>query len=142
MKTLVFSFDGTGNEPSQANEFKQDESITNVLKLHVMMGGCMEAGKNGTKTAGGNAQKTYYYNGIGTRDGGFAVPLVGRVRSWINMAMAPTFGDARRILNEAREDFEASRYRKGDKVVVFGFSRRAALARKFVSEILADDPEA
>ena len=53
MKTLVFSFDGTGNEPSQANEFKQDESITNVLKLHVMMGGCMEAGKSAMETASG-----------------------------------------------------------------------------------------
>ncbi|MCY3842035.1 MAG: DUF2235 domain-containing protein, partial [Acidobacteria bacterium] len=141
MKTLVFSFDGTGNEPSQANEFKQDESITNVLKLHVMMGGCMEAGKSAVETAAGNGQKTYYYNGIGTREGGFAIPLVGRVRSWINMAMAPTFGDARRILNEAEEDFEASGYETGDRIVVFGFSRGAAVARKFVSEILADDEE-
>ena len=139
MKTLVFSFDGTGNEPSQANEFKQDESITNVLKLHVMMGGCMEAGKNGMKTGDEKDQRTYYYNGIGTREGRFSIPLVGRVRSFINMAMAPTFGDARRILNEAREDFETSKYRKGDKIVVFGFSRGAALARKFVSEILADN---
>ena len=140
MKTLVFSFDGTGNEPSQANEFKQDESITNVLKLHVMMGGCMEAGKNAVKTAAGNGQKTYYYNGIGTREGRFAIPLVGRVRSWINMAMAPTFGDARRILNEAEEDFE-SEYDEGDRIAVFGFSRGAALARKFVSEILAGGEE-
>ena len=114
MKTLVFSFDGTGNEPSQANEFKQEESITNVRKLHVMMGGCMEAGKDSMKTAGGNGQQTYYYNGIGAREGRFAIPLVGRVRSWINMAMAPTFGDARRILNEAGEDFEASGYERGD----------------------------
>ena len=141
MKTLVFSFDGTGNEPSQANEFKQDESITNVLKLHVMMGGCMEAGESAVQTDGGSDQKTYYYNGIGTREGRFAVPLVGRVRSWINMAMAPTFGDARRILNEAREDLEESEYAKGDRIVVFGFSRGAALARKFVSEILAVDQE-
>ena len=141
MKTLVFSFDGTGNEPSQANEFKQDESITNVLKLHVMMGGCMEAGKNSMKRTNENEQKTYYYNGIGTREGPFSIPLVGRLRSWINMAMAPTFGDARRILNEAEEDFEGSGYKKGDKIVVFGFSRGAALARKFVSEILANDDE-
>lgn len=141
MKTLVFSFDGTGNEPGQANEFKQDESITNVLKLHVMMGGCMEAGESAVQTAGGSDQKTYYYNGIGTREGRFAVPLVGRVRSWINMAMAPTFGDARRILNEAEEDFEQSGYEPGDRIVVFGFSRGAALARKFVSEILADDAQ-
>ena len=45
----------------------------------------------------------------------------------------------RRFLNEAEEDFEASGYELGDRIVVFGFSRGAALARKFVSEILADD---
>lgn len=141
MQTLVFSFDGTGNEPSQVNEFKQDESITNVLKLHIMMGGCMEAGKNGMQTPSRHDQKTYYYNGIGTRDGRYSIPLVGRLRSWINMALAPTFGDARRILNEAREDFRNSAYKKGDRVVVFGFSRGAALARKFISELLADNPQ-
>ena len=34
-KTLVFSFDGTGNEPSDADEFQEDESISNILKLHI-----------------------------------------------------------------------------------------------------------
>ena len=32
-KTLVFCFDGTGNEPSDAGNFQEDESISNVLKL-------------------------------------------------------------------------------------------------------------
>ncbi len=38
-RTLVFSFDGTGNEPTDAEGFEHDESISNVLKLHVLMGG-------------------------------------------------------------------------------------------------------
>ena len=38
-RTLVFSFDGTGNEPQDATGFKQDESVSNVLKLHILMGG-------------------------------------------------------------------------------------------------------
>ena len=38
-KTIVFSFDGTGNEPSGAGEFLKNESITNVLKLHLLLGG-------------------------------------------------------------------------------------------------------
>ena len=58
-----------------------------------------------------------------------------------HLAMALTSGDARRILSEAEEDYEASGYEQGDRIVVFGFSRRAALARKFVGEILADDEQ-
>ena len=42
-RTLVFSFDGTGNEPSDAEGFEHDESISNVLKLHVLMGGGLKA---------------------------------------------------------------------------------------------------
>ena len=38
-KTIVFSFDGTGNEPTDAGEFIENESITNVLKLHLLLGG-------------------------------------------------------------------------------------------------------
>ena len=136
-RTLIFNFDGTGNEPADVGSFSQDESISNVLKLHVILGGCMEAGKNGTKTANGNDQKTYYYNGIGTREGRFSIPLVGRVRSAINMAVAPSWGDARGILNEAIGDCKAADCKSDDTIVVFGFSRGAALARKFVSMVLA-----
>ena len=138
-KTLIFNFDGTGNEPTDVGSFSQDESISNILKLHVLLGGCMEVGKNGTQTENGNDQKTYYYNGIGTREGRFSVPLVGRIRSLINRAVAPSWGDARHILNEATGDFEESGYEEGDKLVVFGFSRGAALARKFVSTLLANE---
>ena len=136
-KTLIFNFDGTGNEPADVGSFSQDESISNILKLHVILGGCMEAGKNGTQTSNGNDQKTYYYNGIGTREGQFAIPLVGRVRSALNMAIAPSWGDARSILNEAIRDCEAAEYKAEDTVVIFGFSRGAALARKFASMLLA-----
>ena len=140
-KTLVFSFDGTGNEPGDATEFTEDESISNVLKLHVLMGGGLQTDKSETTTLNGGRQETRYYNGIGTRVGGYPIPLFGRLittmRRHVNMAFAPTFGDARRILQEAEGDFEAADYQPGDNLVVFGFSRGAALARKFVSRILA-----
>ena len=57
------------------------------------------------------------------------------------MVMAPTFGDAWRILKEAKKDFKQAKYVKGDTLVVFGFSRGAALARKFASMILADNEQ-
>ena len=80
-KTLVFSFDGTGNEPADATEFTEDESISNVLKLHVLMGGGLQEDRSETKTPNGNLKETHYYNGIGTREGTNPVPLLGRLGS-------------------------------------------------------------
>ena len=37
-KAITFSFDGTGNEPSDAGRFTEDESVSNVLKLHAADG--------------------------------------------------------------------------------------------------------
>ncbi len=135
-KTLVFSFDGTGNEPDDAGKFEEDESLSNVLKLHVLMGGGIEIDQSETKTPAGQDQLTFYYNGIGTRRGR-RWPLLGRLYSIANEAMAPSFGDVKDILEEASQDFNG-RYEAGDKLVIFGFSRGAALARKFASLILKD----
>ena len=82
-RTLVFSFDGTGNEPQDATGFKEDESVSNVLKLHVLMGGGLEEDRSGTRTDGGDPQETFYYNGIGTREEGETIPLVGSLVSKI-----------------------------------------------------------
>jgi len=104
--TLVFSFDGTGNEPSDVGEFREDESISNILKLHLLMGGGIGEDRSRIETATGRDQETFYYNGIGTRDGGTRIPLVGRLysaaRQAVNMTIAPSFSDAGRILDEAR----------------------------------------
>ena len=126
-KTLAFSFDGTGNEPADAQGFTKDESISNILKLHIFMGGGLQ-GPAVTSTPAGNPQRTFYYSGIGTR-------LRSRFASLVNMMVAPRWGDARRILNAAQEDFIRA-YESGDRVLVFGFSRGAALARKFVCGLL------
>ncbi len=142
-KTLIFSFDGTGNEPADVQEFTEDESISNVLKLHILMGGGIHMDRSSTKTPGGHTQKTYYYNGIGTREGKYAIPLLGalitQARQYTNMMFSPTFGDVRRILEEAKQDFRDAKYQSGDRLLVFGFSRGAALARKFVSMILNEN---
>ena len=112
-KTITFSFDGTGNEPGDAGRFTEDESVSNVLKLHVLMGGGFEADRTDTKTDGGEDQVTFYYNGIGTREEGRSIPLLGRLRDALNMAMALCWGDATRILQEARRDFESACYEEG-----------------------------
>ena len=139
-RTLVFSFDGTGNEPQDASGFKHDESVSNILKLHVLMGGGLERDKTETCTGGGEPQETRYYNGIGTREDGETIPLIGKPLGWmkrtINSTIAPSWGDARRILKEAEKDLEKLKPTTNDRIVVFGFSRGAALARKFASRIL------
>lgn len=136
-RTLVFSFDGTGNEPGDAHSFEHDESISNILKLHVLMGGGLAEDRTPTQTLAGAPQLTFYYNGIGTREGGVELPLVGwlisKATGLINQALAPTWGDARRILDEAAHDLRETRPTPNDRIVVFGFSRGAALARKFAS---------
>lgn len=139
-RTLVFSFDGTGNEPSDAVGFNQDESISNVLKLHILMGGGLEEDRSNTYTNENEPQLTFYYNGIGTREDGETIPLVGglvtKARRVINSMLAPSWGDARRILKQASDDLEEFHPTQHDRIVVFGFSRGAALARKFAAIVL------
>ena len=144
-KTIIFSFDGTGNEPSDSKSYMEDESISNILKLHILLGGGILTDRSETKTADNEGEQiTYYYNGIGTREGVLAsIPLFGKLitkgRQYINQGLAPSWGDARRILAEAMDDFKKSGYDSdNDKLVVFGFSRGAALARKFVSMLMKE----
>jgi len=71
-KTIVFSFEGTGNEPEDVTAFVENESITNVLKLHLLMGGGL--GRDGAVVGSGQEmQRAFYYNGVGTRDAGLAL---------------------------------------------------------------------
>ena len=142
-KTIIFSFDGTGNEPTDAGGFATDESVSNVLKLHVLLGGGL-GDEGSTTTRRGDKQLAFYYNGVGTRQNGTSIPLLGRlvsgVSSAVNMVFAPKWGDVSRILDEALGDFDAC-YEPGDRVAAFGFSRGAALARIFAAKVLARDAE-
>lgn len=137
-KTIVFCFDGTGNEPSDADNFKQDGSISNVLKLHLLMGGWLKPGNPELTTPNGNQQLPFYFSGIGTRDE-WNNPLLGtlnQLRKAVNLAVAPSWGDAEEIVEEAVAAFKQVDYTEEDKIVVFGFSRGAALARRFASTII------
>ena len=131
-KTIVFSFDGTGNEPSDVRNYKSDESITNIYKLHLLLGGGSKQDVPATQTEGGNLQLNYYYPGIGTREDLGKAPFLGgllaRLQKWVNYNFAPSFGDASRILDDAHRDFLGCNHQPADKVAIFGFSRGAALA--------------
>lgn len=131
---LVFNFDGTGNEPEDANQDiaykakQEDDNISNVLKLHLMMGGNLYP--LGSEHYGCSRESSvdhcFYYQGVGTYG------------SWlkrkVNQGLSLENHDVAEIINRAKDDFKQY-YLSGDLVLVTGFSRGAALARRFVSII-------
>ena len=132
MKTLIFCFDGTSNDPEDVGNYVEDRSITNIQKLHVLFGGSLSSKSknqtyNGTITNdNGLQQRSFYYRGVGTYG--------GLLRRTINKIHAPErfFSDAKSILNDAINDLE-KHHMKGSHVLVFGFSRGATLARRFAT---------
>jgi len=125
-KNLIFCFDGTENNPNDAKPEKEwfglfgskDNGVSNIFKLHLFFGGDL------FNNPSSNEQHSFYYSGVGTYG------------SWlqqkINAAVSPEKMDVRVILNRAGADL-ASHYQPGDRIYVFGFSRGAALARRFAS---------
>ena len=127
-ETLIFCFDGTCNDPEDAENYAEDESITNILKLHILFGGDLRSKTkiqidDGTiTTADGLHQRSFYYKGVGTYGGWF--------RRLFNTMFAAESGDVESILNAAIKNLK-EHHQKDSHVLVFGFSRGAALARRF-----------
>lgn len=125
-RNLIFCFDGTDNDPNDAKPEKEwfglfgskDNGVSNIFKLHLYFGGDLD--NNPTS----DTQHSFYYSGVGTYG-----PWL---RQKINAALAPEKMDVRTILNKAGADL-AQHYQTGDRVYIFGFSRGAALARRFAS---------
>lgn len=126
MKKIILCFDGTGNEPKDADQDDtwfgfggpEDDSISNVLKLHLMLGGDLQ----GRRAI--DDQFSFYYSGVGTYG-----TLIKRV---INLFSAPPHKDVGNIIKHATCDL-FKYYEPGDKLFIFGFSRGAAIARRFAS---------
>jgi len=129
-KVMIFNFDGTNNDPNDAvQDIKksgeiEDENITNVLKFHLLLGGDLKA----EKIAQPNGNRYFYYNGVGTYGNFYQRKL--------NSGLASEKLDVAKIINIAMADFDAY-YKKEhfEKVVVTGFSRGGAIARRFASLI-------
>lgn len=124
MKKILVCFDGTGNEPEDAEQEVDDsgevadQNISNVLKLHLRAGGHLG------QAAESNGQLSLYYPGPGTRG--------GVLRRAVESAVAPRSLD--KIKERALTDLRAV-YEPGDEISVFGFSRGAAIARRFVAHL-------
>jgi len=124
MKTLIFCFDGTCNNPEDVSDFFDDESISNILKLHILLGGKLSPHNDKSELI--PAQHSFYYSGIGNRG------------NWllrnINAVFAPTYGEMDDILSEAHGDL-SRHYTVDDQLYIFGFSRGAAIARMFAAHL-------
>ena len=123
MKKIILCFDGTGNEPKDGlSNDKKDENISNVLKLFIRAGGNLDTDNDGITRF--TDQRAFYYSGVGTRGSFFT-----RAARAIFAGNGPN-----RIMKEALEDLERI-YQKNDRLYIFGFSRGAAIARKFASKL-------
>ena len=126
--TIIFNFDGTGNEPlnSSYDAEKKGESISNILKLHLLFGGGLHQDHRYGRSSRENIKASFYYQGIGTYS--------NTINNAFEAIFAFSQGDKKDILNKAMDDF-ASVYTAGNKIIITGFSRGAAIARKFVTLI-------
>lgn len=134
-RLLIFNFDGTSNEPSDAAQdvdykgAKEDDNITNILKFHLMLGGDLLKKENAadyTSKWDTTDQRVFYYHGVGTYG--------SRLKRLYNTVIADEKADVKSILIKAMQDFKES-YEIGDKLLITGFSRGAALARRFAALI-------
>ena len=71
-------------------------------------------------------QRSYYYSGVGTYS--------GRVQRLFNAGFSSSNLDIATIMHLASEDLRKD-YVPGDEIVITGFSRGAAIARKFASRL-------
>ena len=123
-KNVIICFDGTGNEPTDAQQEHgvfgriEDEGVTNVLKLHLLFGGDLLDGHHF------DDQISLYYPGVGTYGGKF--------KRAFNSALAPENLDVERIMQGAGADLKRI-HENGDQIFLFGFSRGAAIARRFAA---------
>ncbi len=125
MKKLIFCFDGTSNDPSDAGDFFSGSSISNILKIHALLGGSlnpMNAAKSKIR-----GQRSFYYSGVGTRG--------GWIRQKFNALFSPPDSDMKDILEAAKKDLNQV-HKDGDEIYIFGFSRGAAIARIFAAKYI------
>ena len=125
---ILIHFDGTANEPNRGDievlAEGGDSSITNVLRLHLCAGGKLTDEPPTRELPKVPGQHSIYLSGVGTRGN----QIFRRLRQ------AFAFEKPQEIRDKAIEKVEAI-YEPEDRLFVFGFSRGAAIARKFCAVI-------
>lgn len=127
---IILCFDGTSNKPGDSVEDRgllsiKDAGITNVLKLHLLFGGDLNDGQH---IAG---QRSFYFSGVGTRG--------SRLKQIFDTAFAVERWSLREIVDEGLKIVEQHCH-DGDEIFLFGFSRGAAIARRFACSLPDNRP--
>lgn len=126
-KKIIICFDGTCSDPKDAKQKRnlkmelKDSSVSNIFKLHLLLGGGVTKGEQFF-----SGQKSLYYSGIGTYG--------NKLLQWFNAGLALPNMDVATIINTAARDL-AQTYEENDEVCIFGFSRGAAIARRFAATV-------
>jgi len=120
-KKIFLCFDGSGNSPESNNlSEKEDTGYTNVLKLHLMLGGSID-----NTLADVPGQKSLYVRGAGAVKGNnWNKIIIGGYK--LNFAL----GDLR-FQRKKMKKLLKEHYQEGDLLYLFGFSRGSAAAREF-----------
>jgi len=136
-KNIVITFDGTGGHPEWAIQednqehklYTNGQGLSNVCKLHLYAGGNIGNTYNHFSDEGKDGHDIYkqiacYYSGVATTGSKF--------RKAIRNVVPGVAIDT--MIAEVKEDLKEM-FKDGDKLFVFGFSRGAATARLFVSDL-------
>ena len=125
-KRIVISIDGTNNDPNDGfdeykdSEILSDRSISNVLKLHLLLRGNLD---NDIQESAD--QYSFYSVGVGNR---------GDTNVYKAASAMFAITEPNKILDEVFQDLN-SFYEPGDSIYIFGFSRGAAIARQLAKQI-------
>jgi uncharacterized protein (DUF2235 family) len=113
-RALIFLFDGTGNDPTDASESEP----TNVFNINSLIAESRLLNRRH------RSQVTFYVPGIGTTFYSRGSGIFGRIRQLL-------FGDGLDEMVMRSYINLAANYRSGDHIVTIGFSRGAVAARLF-----------
>ena len=114
-KNLIFCFDGTMYDP---------DNWGNIWRLHQLFSAYPEENDNLYPNPN---NFSFYWSGVGTRQAPWR-PL----RRLLSAVWASSRCDVADIINEAGATLREN-YQEGDKVYLFGWSRGAAIARRFAA---------
>jgi len=128
-----------GTENGPLNDYPaegKDGNLTNVLKLHILAGGNVEYDNDDYQRFKDEGQITLYQLGIGAKEKKDVDGVNDRLDKAGNTAEF-FLGDINTQVEPMKERL-GKVYEEGDKLVICGFSRGAASARKFNAVLCSD----
>lgn len=124
-RDILISIDGTKNDPDDAFA-EGDQSISNVLKLHLLAGGGIDTNRNQSS----DERITLYYIGVGNEDRrGKFLERIGAKNEALFAIREP-----QQIHDEVISDLQ-HHYQPNDRLYIIGFSRGAAIGRRLAQKL-------